>query len=485
VSSGINIRRVLKVIGFALIAEGFFMATALPFSFYYRAGDESFISISVFICLVAGLLLLLPNLKTAHKGMGRREGFLIVTLSWVIMSFFGALPFYISERIPSFTNAFFETMSGFSTTGASILTDIEIMPEGLLFWRSLTHWIGGLGIIVFSVALLSFVGAGGSQLVAAEMSGPVKDKIHPRISETARRLWGVYIVLTIMQTSFLMAGGMCLHDALCHTFGTLGTGGFSTKNSSIGHFSPYIQYVITFFMIAGATNFALFYFAFTGKPGRFLRNTEFKTYIGIIVLSGMFMGLYLFFSGYYPLEKSFRTGFFHTVSILTTTGFSTDDFLLWPVPLWTLLFLFMFIGGSAGSTTAGMKVVRFILVFKSGLREFKRIIHPNAVIPVRIDKVKVPDSILSRVFIFVFLYLATFVVMTFAISFTGKDLLTSAGAVAASLGCIGPGLGEVGPASNYAGFSDVAKWMLSLCMLLGRLELFSVFILFTPSFWKK
>lgn len=481
----INLRRVIFIVGLTLMAEGLFMLTGLPFSFYYHSGDQGSIALSSLITVVSGACLAFIGRGREKKAISRSESFLIITATWVFMSSFGTLPYIISGVIPNFTGAFFESVSGFTTTGSSVLTDVEVVPHGVLFWRSLTHWIGGMGIVVFTVALLPFIGAGGSQLFSAEASDPVQEKIHPRIKEAAKILWGIYILLTVVMTTMLFAGGMSLFDSLCHTFGAIGTGGFSTRNASMGAFSAYSQYVVIVFMIFGATNFALHYFLLTGKFRNFLRDQEYKLYIVIILVCSIFVGVHLFFDMGYDLEKSFRNALFQVTSIMSTTGYATDNYVMWPMSLVMILFMLTFIGGSSGSTTGGMKVVRILIVGKAIRTEFKRILHPNAVLPIRLNGKNLRDGVVSNVFIFLFIYLGTFLFASFFLMFTGVDFMTSIGAVAATLGCVGPGLGDVGPVGNFSTIPEVSQWVLSYCMLVGRLELFSFIIVFSPVFWKK
>lgn len=480
----LNIRRVVFVVGLALLIEGLFMLLALPFSFYYKSGDHWIILLSSLITVLSGGLFLFQGRGKEKKAMGRREGFLIVALTWMLMSAYGTLPFILSGVIPDFTSAFFESVSGFTTTGSSVLKDVEVVPHGVLFWRSTTHWIGGMGIIVFTVALLSFMGAGGSQLISAESSDPVKGKLLPRIREAAKILWGIYLIFTVVMTVLLLGGGMSLFDALCHTFGALGTGGFSTRNASMGAFNPFCQYVVIVFMVIGATNFAMHFFLLTGKFRNFIRDDEYKAYMGIIIISTLFIGGYLFVVNGYDVEKSFRSALFQVTSIMTTSGFATENYLLWATPLIMVLFLLTFIGGSSGSTTGGMKVVRILIVGKAIRTEFMRILHPSALLPIRLNGKVLKEDTLSGVFIFLFVYLGTFVLASMFLMITGVDFMTAIGSVATTLGCVGPGLGETGPAGNFSEIPQVSKWVLSYCMLVGRLEIFSVIIVFSPAFWK-
>jgi trk system potassium uptake protein TrkH len=481
----INVKQILNLIGFILLVEGLFMLLGLPFSIYYKDKYPLALLYSFLITSGTGGILWLITRKKGKDFISKREGFLVVTFTWIAISLFGTVPFLISGSIPSFTDAFFETMSGFTTTGASILTDVEILPRGILFWRSMTHWIGGMGIIVLSIIVLPFLGVGGMQLYAAEMPGVTKDKLHPRISETAKRLWGIYIILTILHIFLLWLGGMNLLESMCHSFGSMGTGGFSTRNASIGAFSPYIQYVITAFMFLAGMNFTLHFLAFTGKFKQIWRNEEFRYYLFLIFGIALVIAFYLNLNTSLGWEKSFRDALFQVVSIVTTTGYITSDYLVWPGALWFLILLLMFIGGMAGSTGGGVKVIRQILLFKNAGKELKRAIHPHGIIPVRMNHEAVSQDIIFKVMAFFQIYILIFVFGAIGLSFLGLDFETAVGASISALGNIGPGLGKVGPVGNY-GFIPVAgKWLLSLLMLLGRLELFTVLILLTRSFWKR
>jgi len=473
------------------------MLTALPFSWYYSA-TESFIFhlfdgehdfwplvISALLAFFAGGILLMLAGRDVRKNIGKRDGYVIVSLAWVVISIFGALPFFLSGVISGYASAFFETISGFTTTGATILTDIEAVPKGLLFWRSMTHWIGGMGIIVLSLAILPFLGIGGMQLFIAEVPGPTPDKLHPRITQTAKRLWGIYVLLTVVETALLMTGGMNLFDGLCHAFGTMATGGFSTRNDSIAAFSPFIQYIITIFMILAGTNFTLHYIALHGKVKDIWKNEEYRYYIFSILGSTAFIAAILFINHHEGFEKSFRDALFSVVSILTTTGFITVDYLMWPNVLWFIIFLLMFVGGSAGSTGGGIKVVRQLLLFKNSLLELKRLMHPQAILSVRMNNKTVSQDIIFNVLAFFLIYMIIFAAGTFVMSLVGLNFESAIGSTAATLGNIGPGLGMVGPVGNYAEIPAVGLWFLSFLMLLGRLELFTVLILLSPAFWKR
>ncbi|MBC8486899.1 MAG: TrkH family potassium uptake protein, partial [Bacteroidetes bacterium] len=381
---------------------------------------------------------------------------------------------------------FFETISGFTTTGASILTDIESVPKGILFWRSMTQWIGGMGIIVLSVAILPLLGIGGMQLFVAEIPGIAPDKLHPRITQTAKRLWLIYVLLTFVETILLMLGGMDLFDSLCHSFATMATGGFSTQNASVANYSAHIQYVLIVFMFLAGTNFTLHYFALQGKFKNIWKNEEYRYYLlFILCFTVLITFIWILYSNINNIEKTFRDSLFQVVSIITTTGFVSSDYLNWPGFLWFFIFLLMFVGGSAGSTGGGIKIARHILLLKNSSAELKRSIHPQAIIPVKFNGKAVSQDIIFKVMAFFLIYLTIFFIGTFVMTLFGLDFKSAIGSTIATLGNIGPGIGKVGPAHNYAWIPDMGKWFLSLLMLLGRLELFTVLIIFTSSFWKK
>ncbi len=481
----INFKRIFNSISLLLLIEAFFILVCIPFSLYYGGEDAFPLLISAIITGFAGVTGWFFT-KNAKKEIGKRDGYIIVTMVWVVFSVFGSLPFVISGSIPAFSDAFFETMSGFTTTGATILNDIEAMPHGLLMWRSLTQWLGGMGIIVLSLAILPILGIGGMQLFVAEVPGPTKEKLHPRVKETAKRLWGIYTIFTLAQTFLLMLGGMNFFDAINHSFTTMSTGGFSTKQASIAYFdSPYIQYVLIFFMVLAGTNFMLSYFALHFKLDKFWKNEEFRFYIGFILFFTIIISAGLYIGVGSGIEKSFRDAAFQVVSIITTTGFVTADYLAWPPVLTIMIFVIMFIGGSAGSTGGGVKVVRVLLVLKNSYIELKKMLNPHAIISVKYNNHVVSPNVIGNVITFIMIYILILIFSVAVISSFGYDMDTSLGAVASALGNIGPGLGRVGPVETYSHFPVVGKWYLSFLMLLGRLELFTVLILFAPAFWRK
>ena len=498
----LNVKIIFQMMGLLLIFNGSFMFLSGLISWYYNDGATHPIFFAGGVTLVTGLLFRFVT-KGFKKEIKKREGYLVVTLGWILMSLSGSLPYLFSESIPSFTNAFFETISGYTTTGASILNDIESMPKGILFWRSTTHWIGGMGIIVLTIAVLPLLGIGGMQMFAAEAPGPSADKLHPRITDTAKRLWFVYLGLTLIETILLKIAGMGYFDAINHAMSTLSTGGFSTKNASVAYWNdtPAIQYIITIFMVLAGTNFVLSYYAFKGKFRKILNDEEFKTYALNIIGITIFVTLVIFLKAhvskepnevqiiahpmvYGHLESSFRHAFFQVVAIITTTGFVTADFTIW-TPMLTITFFFlMFFGASAGSTSGSVKFVRHIIMLKNGFLEFKRSLHPSAIIPVRYNNKSVSQDIVFNIMAFFILYLLIFSLGTLVFGLMGVDLVTSLGGAASSLGNVGPAFGKLSPVNNFDGLPVAGKWWSSFLMLLGRLELFTVMILFTPYFWK-
>ena len=479
----INLRVILNILGLLLLIEGFSMIAPLGVSLYHGGGDAIALGISSGISIALGAIAWFLT-QRGDKTISKREGYIIVSIVWIVFSLFGALPFIISGYIPSFTNAFFETISGFTTTGASILNDIESLPHGLLFWRSMTQWLGGMGIIVLSLAILPIFGIGGMQLFVAEVPGPTPDKFHPRVKETAKRLWGIYLIFTLLETILLLFGDMNLFEAVCHSFTTMATGGYSTKQASIAAYSPYVQYIITLFMFLAGTNFALSYYGFHLQFNKIFRNEEFRFYAGFLIGFTILITAMLWFGDFLPFRESFRHAVFQVVSITTTTGFITTDYLQWAPFLVVIVFMLMFLGGSGGSTGGGVKIVRVALLIKNSALELKRLIHRNAILPVRLNKKTIDPQIITNILAFVVLYMMLLAGSTIVMSAMGYDLASSLGAVAATLGNIGPGIGAVGPVENYAHIPDFGKWFLSFLMLVGRLELFTVLILFSPAFWK-
>jgi trk system potassium uptake protein TrkH len=480
-----NLKIIFRIIGFLLMLTGFFMMLGIPFSIYYNSDDISALLQSGIFTSAVGLIIWFFTRDPQNKELGKREGYLIVTLGWVFMALFGSIPFMLYGAIPGFTNAFFETMSGFTTTGATILTDIEAVPAGLLFWRSLTQWLGGMGIIVLSLAILPILGIGGMQLFTAEVPGITKDKLHPRVRETAKRLWGIYVIFTFTEIILLLIGGMNLFDAINHSFTTMATGGFSTKNASTAYFtSPFIQYVFIFFMLFAGMNFTIHYLAFHGKFEFTKINTEFRFYIFFIASTTVIITLVHLPHVDFHWSESIRQSLFHVTSLVTTTGYVSSDYESWAPFSRMFFFVLLFIGGCAGSTGGGIKFARHFLLMKNSSLELRRLLHPRAIIPVRFNGKAVSMEIISNVQAFFIFYIGIVVLGSIILSLFGLDFITAAGAVATCLGNVGPGIGAVGPVNNFAELPDMVKWILSFFMLLGRLELFTVLLIFTPAFWK-
>lgn len=481
----INFKTIIRIIGILLLLETVMFLVCSSVSFYYRESDM--LDFWKAGGITAGIGLLLAALgKGGERQLTRRDGYVLVSFAWVAFSLFGMLPFYIGGYIPDIANAFFETMSGFSSTGATILDNIESLPHGILFWRSMTQWIGGLGIIMFTIAVLPIFGVSGLQVFAAEASGPTHDKVHPRIGITAKWIWSIYAGITALLVGLLMLGGMDWFDSICHAFATTGTGGFSTKQASVAYYnSPYIEYVISIFMFISGINFTLVLLFVNRKFKKFTSNAELKFYFGSVVLFTAVIAIVLYYTSPMGMEESFRKSLFQVISLQTSTGFATDDYMQWTPVLWGLLTIIMLMGACAGSTTGGLKCIRMVILAKVSRNEFKHILHPNAILPVRINKQVISPSIVSTVLAFCFIYITIIVIGTLLMMAMGVGAEESMGCVISSIGNMGPGLGETGPAYSWNALPDAAKWLLSFLMLLGRLELFTVLLLFTPDFWKR
>ncbi|MCQ2336733.1 MAG: TrkH family potassium uptake protein [Paludibacteraceae bacterium] len=442
-------------------------------------------AIAATIVSVPGILCT-QNVGSIH--MGKREGFVVVSMVWVIFSLFGMIPYHISGDIPTFTDAFFETMSGFTTTGATIITNIDNLPHGLHFWRALTQWLGGMGIIVLSMAILPLLGVGGRSLFTAEVPGPTKDKVHSKIGYTAKILWGIYTVITLLESLILWLCGMDYFDAICHSFTTMASGGFSTKGVSIAYWnSPLIEYVIIGFMFMSGINFTLYYHLLRGRFGKLIHNEEFHFYIIFVIIGSiLIMGSILFnHNDVIGFEQSFRYALFNVVALITTTGFANSDYTTWAPFVWTALLMLMAFGACAGSTSGGIKTVRIALLLKNSYYEFKRLIHPNAVIPVKFNNQVIRPQLIDNVQAFVFIYIIIAVVSVLFFTACGLTLDNAIGTAVSSISNVGPGIGNYGPMANYSTMPDVCKWYMSLLMLAGRLELFTVLMIFSPAFWKK
>jgi len=497
--NNLNLKIIYRFLGITAILNGCFMFIAFPFSFFSEEKEAWGILNAGIITVFIGLLLFFFN-KPIHKNIQKKEGYLIVTFGWLILSITGMLPYLLSGAIPTISDAFFETISGYSTTGSSILTNIEAMPKGILFWRSATHWIGGMGIIVLTIAILPLLGIGGMQLFMAEAPGPSADKLHPRITDTAKRLYLIYVVLTFAEFFLLKAAGMTWFDAINHAMATVSTGGFSTKTDSIAFYngSPIIQYIIIFFMFIAGTNFVLTYFALKGKVKKVYESEEFRYYFfGILGISMIISVIIIFFKDETMVttlahpevlgktESAIRHSLFMVTSVVTTTGFVSADFTMWNFFATGIFFALFFTGGSAGSTSGGVKVVRHIVMLKNSFLEFKKALHPNAIIPVRYDGKSVNQTIVFNIISFFIIYMLIFIMASVTLTLLGLDFLSALGAAASSLGNIGPAIGSVSPVDNFAHLTAPAKWFCSFLMLIGRLELFTVLILFTPFFWRK
>lgn len=475
---------VLNIFGKLLILLSLFLLTPIPFSIYFDDG----MVISFVGCSLTGALLgsVFISLFPPEKDLGYRDGFVVVTLSWLGLALLGALPFYLSGHVNSFIDCMFESMSGFTTTGSTILSTVEVLPKSVLFWRATTHWLGGMGIIVLSLAILPLLGIGGMQLFQAEMPGPTKDRLAPRIQDTARILWGVYLLFTLVETLLLLIGGLDFFDAICHAFATLATGGFSTHTASIAHFnSVFIETVIIIFMFLAGTNFSLHHHALRGRIKIYWESEEFRFYLFISLIAVLIiMAANMYYHVYGNLWETIRTAFFQVVTILTTTGFGTADFDQWPPVCKILLLTLMFIGGCSGSTGGGIKVVRLLLFLKYARLQVRSLIHPRTVGTLKLGNVKVPQEVMVSILGFFALYGGVFLVASIIVTSLGVDIVTGTSAVIATLNNIGPGLNLVGPAQNFANLPPFAKVVLTFCMLAGRLELYTIAVLLSPGFWK-
>jgi trk system potassium uptake protein TrkH len=484
---GINWAFVARSVGSIVWFESIFMFCAAIVAAYFHGPDAMPILFSAILAFLFGLgLSLSVGFKKREKVIGKREGYLGVTLIWILFAFFGALPFYLSKTVPSFTDAFFESVSGITTTGASVLTDIDNVPKGILFWRSITQWLGGMGIIVFSMALLPLLRGDAAQLFDAESSGLVRDKFQPRVSQMAKRLFGVYLLFTFLVIVFLWIGPMGLYDAVCHGFATISTGGFSTKQASIAYWdSMYIESILIIFMVIGAINFPLLYFLLQGKFSKFSKDEELRWFIAIILAASLVGGIGLVIHKDYDFFSCFRHSLFQVVSIISTSGFSTEDFSVWSSSHLILFMLLMVICGCAGSTSGGLKVVRAVVLVKNTINEFGRLIHPRAIIPVRLNGASMSFNVVQRLLAFAFLYICIILVSWGILTLTGISFTEALGASVSAIGNVGPGFGALGPSGSFEDISLFAKWYLSFLMVVGRLEIFTITILFTTGFWKK
>lgn len=479
-----NYGMVLKNLGILLICEALSLLPSLIVAFIYKDGDASAFIYTIGILVFIGLLAAIRKPKS--KELYAKEGFAIVAIGWILISFFGALPFYFNGAIPSLVDAFFETSSGLTTTGSTLLQQIEGLPRGLLFWRSFTHWIGGMGVLVLSMAILPSGGAGAFQIMKAESPGPAPGKLVPKVKETAKILYGIYIVITLVEIVLLKLAGMSLYDSMIHTFGTVGTGGFSNMNLSVGAYNNvYVDIIITVFMFLCGANFALYYQLLKGNIKSIFKDEELRIYTLIVVASIVLIAIDLYGTVYKSVGQAIRHSSFQVSSVITTTGYSTTDFNTWPVFSKMILVMLMFIGGCAGSTAGALKNIRILILLKAAKRDLLKIIHPRAVFPVRVGGKAVNEQTLSEVLGFFFMYLMIYCIAVLIVSIEGKDIVSNLTAVATTLGNVGPGLEIVGPMGNFSSYTDLSKIVFSFCMIAGRLEIYPILLLASPGFWKK
>lgn len=484
-NSLINRKMIFRILGILLFIEGVMFLVCAGVSLCYKEHSYIYFIYSTLITAVAGAVLVFLGRKAENK-LSRRDGYCIVAFTWLLFTVFGMLPFYLSGEIPSVSDAFFETMSGFTTTGATILDDIESLSYGMLFWRSFSQWIGGLGIVFFTIAVLPIFGVGNQVLFSAEATGVTHDKIHPKISIMAKWLWTVYLLLTVTETILLMLGGMNLFDAVCHAFSTTATGGYSTKQDSVAYWhSPFIEYVIAIFMVLSGINFSLYFMCLKGKFLHLFKDDESRWFLMSVGIVTLLITIPLVTQNHYGWEEAFRKAFFQVASVHTSCGFATDDFNGWPPFTWMLLVYAMIAGGCTGSTGGGIKNMRLVILFRNMKNEFSRLIHPRAVLPVKVNQQTISFSTISTVNTFVLLYLITLFIGWIVLMFLGLGLTESLGLSVSSLGNVGPGLGAYGPAFSWSALPDLAKWVLSFMMLIGRLELFGILLMFSPGFWHK
>ena len=480
-----NPSTIFHLLGFLNLILAGSMVLPLIVNWIYGESHARGYLLSMAVTGATGLLLMLIFKKSSRE-LSHRDGFAIVALGWVLATFFGALPYLFTGAFTSLVDACFETASGFTTTGSTMMTDIAKNPQAILFWRALTQWLGGMGIILLSLAILPLLGIGGMQLYKAEVPGPTADKLRPRMTQTARILWQVYLLISAAQVVTLLFGGMNLFDSVCHTFTTMATGGFSTKNISVEHYhSPFIEYAIVFFMFVAGANFSLHYQFLKGNFRPLWRDPEFRFYSGVVLAATLFITVNLLPGLSGDILKAFRLALFQVVSIQTTTGYSSVDFEKWPAFSQYALLALMFIGGCAGSTGGAIKCIRIYVLIKEAARELYRLVHPHAVAPVKLGGKVIPQDTLNGIRALFFLYIGIFLLASLAVSFLGADIITSVSAVATTLGNTGPGLGEVGPLDNFAHLPAASKWILTACMLFGRLEIYTLLVLLFPEFWRK
>jgi trk system potassium uptake protein TrkH len=479
----INFRIIARVFSLVLIIEGLFMLLSAAVSFLYK--EPASLLFSAIITIVTGILVFTP-LRNEEKLYGNKEGYIIVTGIWLILSLFGTIPYLLSGTITNFGDAFFESISGFTTTGATILTNVESQLHGILFWRSLTQWIGGIGFIIISMSVLQVVKTINIPLTITEFTGQQTDKINPKTKETKKSLITIYVILTLAEAVLLIFGGMNVFDAVCHSLSTLSTGGFSTKNAGIAAFgSPYILIVLTIFMFIAGTNMTLIYFGVNRNFKKITGNNEFNYYIITCLVFIIIGAVALFHKPGYPIGKALLEGSFQVISVITTTGFYHSDYNLWGGFMILIIFILMFTGGTSGSASSGLKIIRLLLLTRNARHEMRRMIHPNAFVPVRLDHKIVSQATINNLLVFITLYFLLVCLSSLVVSIMGYDIITSFSTSAAMLGNIGPGLGSFGPFTNYTGVPMAGKWFFSFLMLIGRLELFSVLVLFTGGFYRR
>lgn len=481
----INWRIIYKIVGQLLFIEAALLLVCLAVAVGYAEDDAVGFALSIGVTAAVALVMRLLG-KGCDNSLSRRDAYVVVTLTWVVFSLFGTLPFMLSGYVTSFTDAFFESMSGFTTTGASIIDDIGRYPHGLLFWRSLMQWIGGLGIVFFTIALLPSLVGGSVKVFAAEATGPIKTKLHPRLSTSAKCIWVVYILITVLCMLCLWAVGMDVFDSVNYSMVTAATGGFATRNTLV-LFTPEMQYIITFFCFLSGINFTLLYAAVTRRDGRVLfRNPEFKFYFYTVAALSAFIAVELVWRNHYTPGHAVRSAVFHVVSFITTTGLVNDDAGKWPHVTWVALAVCMFVGACSGSTSGGIKSIRCVMLLKSIKNEFRQILHPNAVLPMRIGGVNVPQGKRSTLLAFITVYLLLFLLCSFVMTAAGIDSTNSITITLSCLGNVGPTLGlEIGPTMSWSILPAYAKWICTVLMLIGRLEIFSVLVIFSKAFWKE
>lgn len=484
VIDGMNYKIVLKIIGNVLLYEALLLLLPFAIALAYSGKDVNSFLITIGITLVVALVL--RNIKIKDKSMYAKEGFLTVGLAWIAIAAFGALPFVISGSIPSYIDAFFETVSGFTTTGATILTEVESLPKGILFWRSLTHWIGGMGFLIFILALVPTLGSNSIHLLKAESPGPNPGKIVPKIRETAKILYIIYLVLTIIQTILLIMSGLSVYDSVIHALGTAGTGGFSNMNLSVGAFNnPTAEWIITIFMILFGVNFSLYFQLIKGNIKGFFKNEELKYYLLIVLVSIVFIAINIIDFNNGNIVLSIRQSSFQVASIISTTGYATTDFNLWPSLSKTIIMILMIVGAMAGSTAGGIKTIRLVIMMKAIRRGIDKILHPKRIQSVKVDGKVVDEETISGVLLFIGAYSVIYLIALFIVSFDGFDLVSNITAVLTAISNVGPGLEMVGPVGNFSAFSNLSKIVLSFCMLAGRLEIYPMLIMFSKSIWKR